>query len=125
MTTLSHMYLDDCCLYIYRCMHDNFIFRCHRTRSVDKIGNLIFPAQKCRLKKNPYLAKLQCHPSSMKTQMECRCSSFGTYAVLKVVPVRVMIYEKWNYFMTSLQVKNYVQVKFENSMHNYNATLVH
>ena len=30
-----------------------------------------------------------------------------------------------NYFMTSLPGKNEVEVKFENSMHNYNATLVH
>ena len=29
-----------------------------------------------------------------------------------------------NYFMTSLRGKKEVQVKFENSMHNYNATLV-
>ena len=27
--------------------------------------------------------------------------------------------------MTSLQGKNKVEVQFENSMHNYNATLVH
>ena len=55
----------------------------------------------------------------------CQCSSFGTYAVHKVVPIRVLIAEKMNYFMTSLRGKNEVEVKFENSMHNYNATLVH
>ena len=55
----------------------------------------------------------------------CQCSSFGTYDVHKVVPVRLLIAEKLNYFMTSLQGKNKVKVKFENSMHNYNATLVH
>ena len=55
----------------------------------------------------------------------CQCSSFGTYAVHKVVPIRILIAEKCNYFMTSLRGKNEVQVKFENSMHNYNATLVH
>ena len=55
----------------------------------------------------------------------CQCSSFGTYDVHKVVPVRLLIAEKLNYFMTSLRGKNEVEVKFENSMHNYNATLVH
>ena len=55
----------------------------------------------------------------------CQCSSFGTYDVHKVVPVRILIAEKLNYFMTSLRGKNEVEVKFENSMHNYNATLVH
>ena len=55
----------------------------------------------------------------------CQCSSFGTYDVHKVVPVRVLIAEKLNYFMTSLWGKNEVDVKFEDSMHNYNATLVH
>ena len=55
----------------------------------------------------------------------CQCSSFGTYAVHKVGPVRLLIAEKLNYFMTSLRGKNEVEVKFENSMHNYNATLVH
>ena len=55
----------------------------------------------------------------------CQCSSFGTYDVHKVVPVRLLIAEKLNYFMTSLRGKNEVNVKFENSMHNYNATLVH
>ena len=55
----------------------------------------------------------------------CQCSSFGTYAIHKVVPIRVLIAEKLNYFMTSLWGKNEVEVKFENSMHNYNATLVH
>ena len=55
----------------------------------------------------------------------CQCSSFGTYDVHKVVPVKVLIAEKLNYFMTSLRGKNEVEVKFENSMHNYNATLVH
>ena len=71
-----------------------------------------------------------------------KCSSFGTYDVHKVVPVRLLIAEKFNYFMTSLRGKNEVaenfyyfmtslrgknevEVKFENSMHNYNATLVH
>ena len=48
-------------------------------------------------------------------------SSFGTHAV----HIRVLIAEKLNYFMTSLRGKNEVQVKFENSMYNYNATLVH
>ena len=55
----------------------------------------------------------------------CQCSSFGTYDVHKVVPVRVLIAKKWNYCMTSLWGKNEVEVKFVNSMHNYNATLVH
>ena len=55
----------------------------------------------------------------------CQCSSFATYDVHKVVPVKVLIAEKLNYFMTSLRGKNEVEVKFENSMHNYNATLVH
>ena len=55
----------------------------------------------------------------------CQCSSFGTYDVHKVVPVKVLIAEKLNYFMTLLRGKNKVEVKFENSMHNYNATLVH
>ena len=55
----------------------------------------------------------------------CQCSSFGTYDVHKVVPVRLLIAEKLNYFMTSLRGKYEVEVKFENSMHNYNATLVH
>ena len=55
----------------------------------------------------------------------CQCSSFGTYAVHKVVPVRLLISEKLNYYMTSLRGKNEVKVKFENSMHNYNATRVH
>ena len=41
-----------------------------------------------------------------------------------MVPVKVLIAEKFNYFMTSLRGKNEVEVKFENSMHNYNATLV-
>ena len=54
-----------------------------------------------------------------------KCSSFGTYDVHKVVPVRILIAEKLNYFTTSLRGKNKVKVKFENSMHNYNATLVH
>ena len=57
--------------------------------------------------------------------LECQCSSFGTYDVHKVVPVKVLIAEKLNYFMTSLRGKNEVEVKFEKSMHNYNATLVH
>ena len=43
------------------------------------------------------------------------------FAVHKVVPVRVLIAEKINYFMTSLWGKNEVQVKIENSMHNYMA----
>ena len=55
----------------------------------------------------------------------CQCSSFGTYAVHKVVPIRLLISEKLNYFMSSLRSKNEVEVKFENSMHNNNATLVH
>ena len=55
----------------------------------------------------------------------CQCSSFGTCGVHKVVPVRVLIAEKLNYFITSLQGKNEVEVKYENSMHNYNASLVH
>ena len=55
----------------------------------------------------------------------CQCSNFNTYAVHKVVPVRVSIAAKFNYFITSLRGKNEVEVKFENSMHNYNATLVH
>ena len=54
-----------------------------------------------------------------------QCSSFGTYAVHKVVPVRILITEKCNYFINSLRGKNEVEVKFENSMHNYNAILVH
>ena len=36
-----------------------------------------------------------------------------------------LIAEKLNYFMISLWGQNEVEVKFENSMHNYNATLVH
>ena len=55
----------------------------------------------------------------------CQCSSFGTYAVHKMVTIRILITEKCNYFMTSLWGKNQDEVKFENSMHNYNATLVH
>ena len=55
----------------------------------------------------------------------CQCSSFGSYAIHKVVQVRVLIATKLNYFMISLRGKNKVQVKFENSMHNYNVTLVH
>ena len=55
----------------------------------------------------------------------CQCSSFYTYAVHKVVPVRAMNAKKLNYFTTSLRGKNEVEVKFENSMHNYNASLVH
>ena len=55
----------------------------------------------------------------------CPCSSFGTYDVHKVIPVRLLIAEKLNYFMTSLRGKYEVEVKFENSMRNYNATLVH
>ena len=55
----------------------------------------------------------------------CQCSSFGTYAVHKMVPVRVLIAKKMNYFMTSLRGKNKVEVKFKKSMHNYNASLVH
>ena len=38
---------------------------------------------------------------------------------------RVLIAEKLYYFMTSLRGKNEVHVKFKNSMHNYNASLVH
>ena len=55
----------------------------------------------------------------------CQCSSFDTYAVHKVVPIRILITEKFNYFMTSLRGKNEAKVKFENSMHNYYASLVH
>ena len=55
----------------------------------------------------------------------CQCSSFGTYDVYKVVPIRVLIAEKLSYFMTSLWGKNEAEVKFENSMHNCNATLGH
>ena len=55
----------------------------------------------------------------------CQCNSFSTYAVHKVVPTRLLISEKLNYFMTSLRGKNEVEVKFENSMHNYDATRVH
>ena len=59
-------------------------------------------------------------------ECQCRCSSFGTvYAVYKVVPVRVLIAEFFYNFMTSLRGKIEVQVKFENSMHNYNVTIVH
>ena len=54
----------------------------------------------------------------------CQCSSFGTY-VHKVVPIIVLIAKKFNYFMTSLWGKNEVEIKFENSMHNYNATRGH
>ena len=45
----------------------------------------------------------------------------------KWIPIRVLIAEKLNYSMTSLLHvgKNDVEVKFENRMHNYNATLVH
>ena len=35
----------------------------------------------------------------------CQCSSFGSYAVHKVVPVRLLIAKKCNYFMTSLRGK--------------------
>ena len=42
-----------------------------------------------------------------------------------MVPVRVFIAKKLNYFTTSLWGKNKVEVKFEDSMHNYNASLVH
>ena len=55
----------------------------------------------------------------------CQCSSFGTYDVHKVLPVRLLIAEKLNYFTTSPWGKNKVEVKFENSIHNCNATLVH
>ena len=55
----------------------------------------------------------------------CQCSSFGTYAVHKVVPIRLLISEKLNYFMNSLWNKNEVEVKLENSMHNYNVNIVH
>ena len=55
----------------------------------------------------------------------CHCSSFDSYAVHKMVHIRVFIAEKLNYFMTSLRGQNEAEVKFENSMHNYNATLVH
>ena len=44
----------------------------------------------------------------------CQCSSFDTYAVHKVVPVRVFIAKKLNYLTTSLRGKNKVEVKFEN-----------
>ena len=57
--------------------------------------------------------------------MECQCSSFGTMLFTKWYPIRVLIAEKLNYFMTSLRGKIEVQVKFENSMYNYNVTLVH
>ena len=40
------------------------------------------------------------------TLVHGQCSSFGTYAVHKMVPVRVLITEKFNYFMTSLRGKN-------------------
>ena len=43
----------------------------------------------------------------------------------KMVPIRALIAKKLNYFTTSLQGKNEVEVKFENSMHDYNASLVH
>ena len=43
----------------------------------------------------------------------------------KWYPSRALIAEKFNYFMTSLRGENEVQFKFENTMHNYNATLVH
>ena len=55
----------------------------------------------------------------------CQCSSFDTNAVHKMVPVRVLIAKKLNYFTTSLRGKNKVEVKFENSMHSYYASLVH
>ena len=55
----------------------------------------------------------------------CQCRSLYTYAVHKVVPVRALNAKKLNYFTTSLRGKNEVEVKFENSMHNYNASLVH
>ena len=55
------------------------------------------------------------------------CSSFVIYAAHKEHRTRQ---EYWSLktltiFMTSLQGKNEVEVKIENSMHNYNATLVH
>ena len=43
----------------------------------------------------------------------CQCSSFGTYAVHKVVPVTVLISDKFYYFMNTLWGKNEVEVKFE------------
>ena len=43
----------------------------------------------------------------------------------KVAPVRVIIAKKLNSCMTSLRGKYEVLVKYENSMHNCNATLVH
>ena len=55
----------------------------------------------------------------------CQCSSFGTYAVHKVAPIKIFIAEKLNYCMTSLRGKNEIEVKIECSMHNYNITLVH
>ena len=69
---------------------------------------------------NYNVALVHCHQT-----LGCQCSSFGTYSVHKVVPIRVLIAEKLNYFMTSLRGKNEAQVKFEDSMHNYNVTLVH
>ena len=50
---------------------------------------------------------------------------FMTSMFTKWYPSKVLIAEKLNYFMTSLRGKNEVEVKFEKSMHNYNATLVH
>ena len=55
----------------------------------------------------------------------CQCSSFGTYDFHKVVPISILITEKCNYFITSIRGKNEVEIKFENSIHNYNVTLVH
>ena len=42
----------------------------------------------------------------------CQCSTFYTYAIHTVVPIRVLIAEEFNYFITSLRGKNEVQVKF-------------
>ena len=52
------------------------------------------------------------------------CSSFSTYDVHKVVPVKSI--DRWKIeLFHDLASKNEVEVKFENSMHNYNAILVH
>ena len=54
-------------------------------------------------------------------------SSFSTYAVHKVMkwyPSEYWSLKNIN-CITSLRGRNEVEVKFENSMHNYNATLVH
>ena len=77
------------------------------------------------------LLSIQFHSSSLTSHngmsVQQFQNSFNFRTVDKVASVRVMISVKFNYmyFMTSLRGKNEVEVKFENSMHNYNAARVH